>query len=100
MAKRGNPNIANYGKETRFTRENAVEMANRSNDAQRNAKALQKLLTKDVPLELVSQVFKSGVQKGDPRILEMLLKILGLMPKEQLDLTVNEPRKFEFVLKK
>lgn len=100
MAKRGNPNIVAFGIKSRFTAENAAEMAKKGNDKKRKDKALQELLEKDVPLELVANALKQGVVKGDPRLLELLLKLLGLMPKEQLDLTVNEPRKFEFVLKK
>lgn len=85
MAKRGNPKIAELGKETRFTAKNAVEMARRSNDAQREAKALQELLRKNIPLELVAQAIKTGVAKCDPRLLELLLKLMGLMPAEKLE---------------
>lgn len=38
--------------------------------------------------------------KGNIKALELILKIMGQMPKEQLDLLIKEPRRFVFELKK
>ena len=39
-------------------------------------------------------------EAGDPRAIALILKILGQMPKEQISVDMNEPRKFVFELVK
>lgn len=39
-------------------------------------------------------------EAGDPRAIALVLKMLGQMPKEQISVDMNEPRKFVFELVK
>lgn len=48
---------------------------------------------------LVNSLVDEGL-KGNMKALELILRIMGQMPNEQLDLTIKEPRRFVFEIKK
>ena len=48
---------------------------------------------------LVNSLVDEGL-KGNIKALELILRIMGQMPTEKLDLTIKEPRRFVFELKK
>ena len=105
------------GKEFRFTRETAAEngrkgaLGKRVNSRKRKlmAELLREALSQEVKTrggETITHeigVIRGLILKaeaGDPRAIALVLKMLGQMPKEQISVDMNEPRKFVFELVK
>lgn len=72
----------------------ARDYQQRSVAARKKNKALKEQLLDDIGADEISLAVKRGIQKGDARLIELFCKLTGQMPKEQLDLTIKEPRKF------
>ena len=105
------------GKEFRFTRETAAENGRKGALGKRRNSRRRKLMA-ELLREALSQEVKTrggetitheiGVirglilkaEAGDPRAIALVLKMLGQMPKEQISVDMNEPRKFVFELVK
>lgn len=82
------------------SKEIAREYQQRSVAARKKNKALKEQLLEDIGASDISSAVKKGIQKGDARLIELFCKLTGQMPKEQLDLTIKEPRRFVFEIKK
>ena len=128
MAKaRGNPKIAEYGKNTQFGRGlNAVECAKASNEAQANnkaekktiAQALEMILNAKIPdamakkmqaqtgiseldyrTALAYSVISTGIKKGDANALRVIADYIGEKPADNLNINADENSKFADILK-
>ena len=128
MAKaRGNPKIAEYGKNTQFGRGlNAVECAKASNEAQANnkaekktiAQALEMILNAKIPdamakkmqaqtgiseldyrTALAYSVISTGIKKGDANALRVIADYIGEKPADNLNINAEENSKFADILK-
>lgn len=128
MAKaRGNPKIAEYGKNTQFGRGlNAVECAKASNEAQANnkaekktiAQALEMILNAKLPdamakkmqaqtgiseldyrTALAYSVISTGIKKGDANALRVIADYIGEKPADNLNINGDENSKFADILK-
>ena len=84
----------------RISEKTAREYQRRSVEAHYKKKALKEQLLEDIGASDISSAVKKGIQKGDARLIELFCKLTGQMPKEQLDLTIKEPRRFVFEIKK
>lgn len=82
------------------SKEMARAYQRRSVAARKKNKALKEQLLDDIGADEISIAVKRGIQKGDARLIELFCKLTGQMPKEQLDLTIKEPRRFVFEIKK
>ena len=128
MAKnRGNPKIAEYGKNTQFGRGlNAVECAKASNEAQGHnkaekktiAQALELILNAKIPdamakkmqaqtgiseldyrTALAYSVISTGIKKGDANALRVIADYIGEKPADNLNINADENSKFADILK-
>ena len=128
MAKaRGNPKIAEYGKNTQFGRGlNAVECAKASNEAQANnkaekktiAQALEMILNAKIPdamakkmqaqtgiseldyrTALAYSVISTGIKKGDANALRVIADYIGEKPADNVNINADENSKFADILK-
>ena len=128
MAKaRGNPKIAEYGKNTQFGRGlNAVECAKASNEAQANnkaekktiAQALEMILNAKIPdamakkmqaqtgiseldyrTALAYSVISTGIKKGDANALRVIADYIGEKPADNLNINAEDNSKFADILK-
>lgn len=128
MAKqKGNPKIAEYGKNTQFGRGlNAVECAKASNEAQAEkkaekktiAQALQLILNAKIPdamakkmqaqtgiseldyrTALAYSVISTGIKKGDANALRVVADYIGEKPADNLNINAEENSKFADILK-
>lgn len=82
------------------SKEIARDYQQRSVAARKKNKALKEQLLDDIGADEISTAVKRGIQKGDARLIELFCKLTGQMPKEQVDLTIKEPRRFVFEIKK
>lgn len=78
----------------------AKEYQRRSVVARKKNKALKEQLLEDIRAKEVSEAIKLGIKKGDARLIELFCKLTDQMPKEQVALTIKEPRRFVFEIKK
>lgn len=128
MAKaRGNPKIAEYGKNTQFGNGlSAVECAKASQQAQAKAKAekktiasaLQLILNAKIPdamakkmqaqtgiseldyrTALAYSVISTGIKKGDANALRVIADYIGEKPADNLNINAEENSKFADILK-
>ena len=128
MAKaRGNPKIAEYGKNTQFGNGlSAVDCAKASQQAQAKAKAekktiasaLQLILNAKIPdamakkmqaqtgiseldyrTALAYSVISTGIKKGDANALRVIADYIGEKPADNLNINAEENSKFADILK-
>ena len=128
MAKaRGNPKIAEYGKDTQFGKGlSAVECGKASQQAQAKAKeekktiasALQLILNAKIPdamakkmqaqtgiseldyrTALAYSVISTGIKKGDANALRVIADYIGEKPADNLNINAEENSKFADILK-
>lgn len=96
MAKRGKSKEELEKTQVRICEKTAREYQRRSVEAHYKKKALKEQLLDDIGADEISTAVKRGIQKGDPRFVDLFCKLTGQMPKEQVDLTIKEPRRFVF----
>ena len=128
MAKaRGNPKIAEYGKNTQFgSGLDAVECAKASNEAKAKnkeekktiAQALEMILNAKIPdamakkmqaqtgiseidyrTALAYSVISTGIKKGDANALRVIADYIGEKPADNLNINAEENSKFADILK-
>ena len=128
MAKaRGNPKIAEYGKNTQFGNGlSAVECAKASNEAKAKnkeqkktiASALELILNAKIPdamakkmqaqtgiseidyrTALAYSVISTGIKKGDANALRVIADYIGEKPADNLNINAEENSKFADILK-
>lgn len=96
MARRGKSKEELAKIQVRISDKTAKEYQRRSVEAHYKKKALKEQLLDDIGADEISIAVKRGIQKGDARLIELFCKLTGQMPKEQVDLTIKEPRRFVF----
>ena len=65
------------GLSSRFTAENAAEMAKRSNESQRDKKALGKFIEEKIGNEIAVAGLRKAIERGDIRALELYFRLTG-----------------------
>lgn len=82
--------LAKIGAKTRFTAENAAEMGRRGRDSMKYEKALKEKLEAILSPDIMAKILDKGVQKGDPRLIDIALKILGAMPADKVEQNISQ----------